>query len=474
MAEANQSTDKPKRTRKRSGRKFHIDLNIGTVAFLLVVIYIMAYIISYIGKDKMAIYEVSQSDIVDSIEGNGLILRKEKVAKLAKDGYVYFFVKDGSRIRKKGHIYAIDTTGRVQTYVQKLIGKERNVSSEEKERITDSLRDFGESFEADEFSNAYDAHMNINHELASYTDTLLSRHRDDMEKVCGKNSYVEVRSKNEGIITFSSDGLEKQKIESVTADLFKNHPHMTELRTKEKMKKGDVIYRVVLNQRWRLMIPVSREHYRHLKKLQKNGKEQIKILFEKDNFETWAEYACTKNKEDYYVVLLFDNYVQRYINQRYLRVKLILSETEGLKIPTSSLVDKDVYKVPLSLLYAGSKSKEKNQVYILRKEKGKNTLTRREVRVYLTDEEFAYISDDSLAKGEVLSDPEKSEKFELEETEVLQGVYVVNRGFTVFKNIVILEKNDDYCIVSAENSEVELYDRIILNGSTAKEGRTIY
>ena len=94
--------------------------------------------------------------------------------------------------------------------------------------------------------------------------------------------------------------------------------------------------------------------------------------------------------------------------------------------------------------------------------------------MYLTDEEFAYISDDSLAKGEILSDPEKSEKFELEETEVLQGVYVVNRGFTVFKNIVILEKNDDYCIVSAENSEVELYDRIILNGSTAKEGRTIY
>ena len=74
----------------------------------------------------------------------------------------------------------------------------------------------------------------------------------------------------------------------------------------------------------------------------------------------------------------------------------------------------------------------------------------------------------------MLSNPEKTEKYELADTEILQGVYVVNRGFTVFKNIVILEKNDDYCIVSAEDSEVELYDRIILNGSTAKEGRTIY
>ena len=39
----------------------------------------MAYMLTYIGKDKLAIYEVSASDIVDNIEGTGVILRQENL-----------------------------------------------------------------------------------------------------------------------------------------------------------------------------------------------------------------------------------------------------------------------------------------------------------------------------------------------------------------------------------------------------------
>ena len=52
-------------------------MNLGTLIFLIIVIYLMAYILSYLGKSKLAIYEVSASDIVDSIDGTGVILRKE-------------------------------------------------------------------------------------------------------------------------------------------------------------------------------------------------------------------------------------------------------------------------------------------------------------------------------------------------------------------------------------------------------------
>ena len=48
--------------------KLHIHINLGTLVFLVIVVYLMAYMLTYIGKDKLAIYEVSASDIVDNID----------------------------------------------------------------------------------------------------------------------------------------------------------------------------------------------------------------------------------------------------------------------------------------------------------------------------------------------------------------------------------------------------------------------
>ena len=45
--------------------KLHIHINLGTLVFLVIVVYLMAYMLTYIGKDKLAIYEVSASDIVE-------------------------------------------------------------------------------------------------------------------------------------------------------------------------------------------------------------------------------------------------------------------------------------------------------------------------------------------------------------------------------------------------------------------------
>ena len=54
---------------KQKKKSVHLHMNLGTLIFLIIVIYLMAYILSYLGKSKLAIYEVSASDIVDSIDG---------------------------------------------------------------------------------------------------------------------------------------------------------------------------------------------------------------------------------------------------------------------------------------------------------------------------------------------------------------------------------------------------------------------
>lgn len=91
------------------------------------------------------------------------------------------------------------------------------------------------------------------------------------------------------------------------------------------------------------MIPVNKNDYDRLKKREED-RQTIQVTFHKDNFVAAAQYHCLKQNDSYYVILSFDNYIQRYLNQRYLYVSLTLSETKGLKIPSSSLVKRKYIK----------------------------------------------------------------------------------------------------------------------------------
>ena len=67
-----------------------------------------------------------------------------------------------------------------------------------------------------------------------------------------------------------------------------------------------------------------------------------------------------------------------------------------------------------------------------------------------------------------------TDRFNLVETVKIQGAYMVNRGYAVFKAVTIIRRNEDYCIIAPEESNLVLYDRIILNSSTIRENDVIY
>ena len=156
-------------------------------------------------------------------------------------------------------------------------------------------------------------------------------------------------------------------------------------------------------------------------------------------------------------------------------MELLLSETDGLKIPSSSLVTKKVYKIPQKYLTRGSNSSSSSQVNVMTtNKKGVKVLTQVPVTVYRTEDIYVLISTDGLKDGDIISNLDMTETYTLRQTKDIQGVFMVNRGYAVFKPVVILERNEDYCIVSAEESKLELYDRVILNSDTIKENQVIY
>lgn len=456
--------------------KLRVHINLGILVFLVIVVYLMAYMLTYIGKDKLAIYEVSASDIVDNIEGTGVILRQENLVNAAQEGYINYYVQDGAMVNKNGVVYTIDTTGKIQKYLKKVLEKKNTLSPDEKEKVIEELKVFSEGYNDNNFSLSYETQNDINNTLLDYTDTILTEQKANLEEKYGKDSYIEVTSAQEGLVSFVSDGQENLKQSQVSEETFLNKAKMNDLRTDKKQEAGSPVYRFIKGQDWQLMVPVGKNGYNRLKRREEDN-SSIQVTFHKDNFTTTTSYHCLKQNGKYYVVLSFDNYIQRYLNQRYLYVSLTLSETDGLKIPSSSLVKKKVYRIPKSFLVNGGNSSEKDQINIMEtNKKGEKVLRQTSATVYKTNNKYAYVISKDLKTGVVISEMNKEKIYTLKDGDVveIQGVYMVNKGYTVFGLVDMIERNGDYCIVSADNSKIELYDRIILNSDTVKEGQVIY
>ena len=441
--------------------KLHIHINLGTLVFLVIVVYLMAYMLTYIGKDKLAIYEVSASDIVDNIEGTGVILRQENLVNAAQDGYINYYVQDGAMVNKNGVVYMIDTTGEIQDYLKKVLEKKNTMSLDEKEQIIEKLKIFSEGYTDNHFSLSYETQNDINNTLLDYTDAMLTEHKAELEEKYGKDSYVEVTSAQEGLVSFVSDGQENLKQSQVSEETFLSKAKMSDLRTNKKQKAGSPVYRFIKGQDWQLMVPVGQNGYNRLKKRAEDN-SSIQVTFQKDNFTT-----TTFSQENWTEFLIHS----------YLSVSLTLSETNGLKIPSSSLVKKSVYRIPKSFLVHGGNSAEKDQLNIMEtNKKGEKVLRQTSAIVYKTNDKYAYVVSKDLKTGIIISETDKQKIYTIKDSDKVEilGVYMVNKGYAVFALVDMVERNGDYCIVSTSGSKIELYDRIILNSDTVKEGQVIY
>ena len=251
---------------KQKKKSVHLHMNLGTLIFLIIVIYLMAYILSYLGKSKLAIYEVSASDIVDSIDGTGVILRKETLVHTEQSGYINYYVQEGSMVRQNGTVYTVDTTGKVRKYLKQMLEKKNSVSQDEKEQVVEKLKVFSEGYTDNNFSLLYETQNDISSTLLAYTDTMLAQNKEELAQKYGQSAYITAASPKEGLVSFLSDGMEKLEQAKVSKNIFVNKVKMKDLRTDKKQKAGKPVYRLVEGQDWQLMIPVNKNDYDRLKK----------------------------------------------------------------------------------------------------------------------------------------------------------------------------------------------------------------
>ena len=100
------------------------------------------------------------------------------------------------------------------------------------------------------------------------------------------------------------------------------------------------------------MIPVTPERGAVLEE-----KGYVKVRFLKNQYESWGAVKLIHNADgNTYAQLSFTNSMVSFISDRFLDVELIINDQTGLKIPNSSIVNKDFYLIPEGYLTKGGDS----------------------------------------------------------------------------------------------------------------------
>ena len=86
-----------------------------------------------------------------------------------------------------------------------------------------------------------------------------------------------------------------------------------------------------------------------------------------------------------------------------------------------------------------------------------------------------YLDPNVFDKGDILVKPDSAETYPLNETCSLNGVYCINKGYAVFKQIHILCESDEYYIIEEGNDfGLSNYDHIALDSQNIKENDVIF
>lgn len=445
-------------------------LNIGIVIFGIIFVYLLATIIMYLTAPKITVYEVRQGSILKDNAYTGLALREETVVYADSPGYVNFYAQDNSKVKVGTKIYTLSS--QKLDFEQETVTETKNtLSNEEKHALLLKIQSYNNQFQESDFSSTYQ----LKNEIQSSLNKITSQGKtDQINSLISSGAYSDLTVKTatkDGVLVCLTDGMEELSIENISREhLKKTNYKKNELSSNQKVSAGEPIYKLVTDDKWNLLIEVSEETQTALK-----NKKTVKVNFKKDNQEMKASITFLKQFDKPVLCLSFDNSMIRYINERYLDIELILEDESGLKIPKSAETSKDFYVIPKSYLTVGGNSSKDG---VMRKQinsKGETITEFINVTVYYEEDEYIYLDPNAFDKGDVLIKPESLETYELKDTRSLKGVYCINKGYAVFKQIQILCESDEYYIIEEGNSfGLSNYDHIALDSSNIKENDVVF
>ena len=442
------------------------NINIGVIIFGAVFIYLVVTVLLYLTGNHVTAYEVREGSILKDNAYTGFIVRDETIVQAESDGYINYFALEGSKVGAKTRVYTL--SDKKLELTSNTDEESLELTSEEQNSILMKTQSFSENFREEQFSDVYTLKNNITNVLESKSNQSRQAQLDAMVAE-GNNDLQIYTAVSDGIILYSTDGYENITTDQVTEDdISKANYESKNLTDNTKIKAGDPVYKLIRSNDWSVVILLNDETAKELADV-----NRVKVSFSKDNETTYAGFSIQSKKDTSYGILTFDSSMIRYAEERYLDLELILEDESGLKIPKSSVVTKKFYTVPKDYLTSGGNSSGTGVLVDISKDQSQF----QSVEVYYSDEEsnLVYLDYDAFDSNTVLKKPDSSETYELTKTKKLKGVYNINKGYAIFRQVQILCESDEYYIVaSGQDYGLTNYDHIALYGDSVRTDDVVF
>lgn len=460
---------------KNNIRKYRkpVNINIGMIIFLAIFVYLVICVVMYVKSDPVVGYEVKKGSLSVNSTYQGIALRTEQLVETPRAGYVNYYAREGERVAVGNLVYSIDETGRIADYLGEAASGENALSDNDLAELKADMVNFAHGFSSGNFSSAYDFKYTLQGTVMKFANNALL---GNIAALSGANGTVNLcYAQNTGIVVYSMDGFENKLPEEIrTADFDSGNYKKTSLLNNELVATGETVYKICTSEDWEVVIRVDNDMAAEL-----NEMGYVKVRFLKNQYESWGQVkllgVCDENPEETFVSLKFNNSMVTFCTDRFLDVELITEEEEGLKIPNSSIVQKEFFLVPEDYVVQGGNSSSFGVMKETYNEDGSKSSEFVETPIYEHADNEYYLDDSQLRIGDVIVKPNSMETYTVSKRGGLIGVYNINKGYADFKQIQILYQNDEYSIVKS-NTEygLNVYDYIALDAESVTVNDFIY
>ena len=448
------------------------NINIGVIIFIIIFIYLVFNVFSYMTTTHISVYEVQQGTMAENNVYKGLILREEQVYYSNYTGAVNFYVKEASRVSANNLVYSIDENGDISQKIQEASQDVSMLESGDLSEIEESIYDFQSSYDAQSYYNVYAFKENIDSALnEALSLKALNSLSDYTTSAQASNTFHLISSERPGIVVYYCDGYEGVTTETFTADMFNESSYTrTSSQNSLSVDSGSPVYKLITSEYWNIVLPIPQNVADELA-----DDDTLQLRFVKDDKKAYATYTIQQRDGQNYLILTLRNSMIRYAKDRYIEVELLLTEETGLKIPNSAITEKEFYTVPIEYFMKGGDSSE-DGLLVQREDKDGKTITEFVApTIYYETDEYYYIDSEDVSADDIILKPDSTSTYKVgSNTAVLKGVYNINKGYAVFKQIDILYQNEEYAIVQTGTTYgIALYDHIALDGSKIQENELI-
>ncbi len=446
-------------------------LNIGMIVFGIIFFYMMYSVYAYVTSTHTSAYEVVHGTIAVNNTYTGLALRSEELIRTDSGGEMNYYRKDASKAGVGDLIYSVDSDGAIARQIQSASGDVASLDEKSIEELEQSISEYTNSYRPEAFYEIKTFKADLNAKLSEALNMVaLNSIKDAVTAAEGNATFHKGTAEKDGIVVYYTDGYENVTSEDVTPSMFDKSKYAKEnLKERTSIQAGDVAYKLITQENWQIVLPVTSDTIRQL-----GDASTVRIKFKKDNTTTRVPFQTMEKEGEPYLILNLTHSMIRFVSDRFLDIELLFEEESGLKIPNSAITTKDFFVVPMEY-FGEDKNTGVSGLTVQKTDKNGNTATSFIVpTIYFKTEYAYYVDGDGLADGDIIVKPNSSETQIVHETAKLEGVYSINKGYAVFRQIDVIFQNEEYTIIrSGTEYGVSLYDHIALDGSAITEDALI-